>query len=121
MDQDQCHSLGTSHQSGWLVGQKASLDAVDSIDGLVVGSNLAVAVDSSLVAPVAVVAAVGSKLVPAALGSNLVVGVAVAEAAVVEVAVAEVAVAEAEAGSTVFVWEPRDEEAMMFSRLLEKT
>jgi len=116
MDQDQCHSLGTSHQSGWLVGQKASLDAVDSIDGLVVGSNLAVAVDSSLVAPVAVVAAVGSKLVPAALGSNLVVGVAVAEAAVVEVAVAE-----AEAGSTVFVWEPRDEEAMMFSRLLEKT
>ena len=111
MDQDQCHSLGTSHQSGWLVGQKASLDAVDSIDGLVVGSNLAVAVDSSLVAPVAVVAAVGSKLVPAALGSNLVVGVAVAE----------VAVAEAEAGSTVFVWEPRDEEAMMFCRLLEKT
>ncbi|MFL2969433.1 MAG: hypothetical protein ACJZ63_00975, partial [Candidatus Poseidoniaceae archaeon] len=83
MDQDQCHSLGTSHQSGWLVGQKASLDAVDSIDGLVVGSNLAVAVDSSLVAPVAVVAAVGSKLVAAALGSNLVVGVAVAEAAVV--------------------------------------
>ena len=118
MDQDQCHSLGTSHQSGWLVGQKASLDAVDSIDGLVVGSNLAVAVDSSLVAPVAVVAAVGSKLVAAALGSNLVVGVAVAEAAVVEVAVAE---AEAEAGSTVFVWEPRDEEAMMFSRLPEKT
>ena len=116
MDQDQCHSLGTSHQSGWLVGQKASLDAVDSIDGLVVGSNLAVAVDSSLVAPVAVVAAVGSKLVAAALGSNLVVGVAVAEAAVVEVAVAE-----AEAGSTVFVWELRDEEAMMFSRLLEKT
>ena len=119
MDQDQCHSLGTSHQSGWLVGQKASLDAVDSIDGLVVGSNLAVAVDSSLVAPVAVVAvvaAVGSKLVAAALGSNLVVGVAVAEAAVVEVAVAE-----AEADSTVFVWEPRDEEAMMFSRLLEKT
>lgn len=114
MDQDQCHSLGTSHQSGWLVGQKASLDAVDSIDGLVVGSNLAVAVDSSLVAPV--VAAVGSKLVAAALGSNLVVGVAVAEAAVVEVAVAE-----AEAGSTVFVWELRDEEAMMFSRLLEKT
>ena len=111
MDQDQCHSLGTSHQSGWLVGQKASLDAVDSIDGLVVGSNLAVAVDSSLVAPVAVVAAVGSKLVAAALGSNLVVGVAVAE----------VAVAEAEAGSTVFVWELRDEEAMMFSRLLEKT
>ena len=114
MDQDQCHSLGTSHQSGWLVGQKASLDAVDSIDGLVVGSNLAVAVDSSLVAPVAVVAAVGSKLVAAALGSNL--AVAVAEAAVVEVAVAE-----AEADSTVFVWEPRDEEAMMFSRLLEKT
>ena len=55
-------------------------------------------------------------LVAAALGSNLVVGVAVAEAAVVEVAVAE-----AEAGSTVFVWEPRDEEAMMFSRLLERT
>ena len=101
MDQDQCHSLGTSHQSGLLVELKASLDAVDSIDGLVVGSNLAVAVDSSLVAPVAVVAAVDSRLV-------------------VEVAVAEVAVV-AEAGSAVFEWEPQGEEAMMFSRLLEKT
>ena len=109
MDQDQCHSLGTSHQSGWLVELKASLDAVDSIDGLVVGSNLAVAVDSSLVAPVAAVA-VDSKLVAAALGSNLVVEVAVAGVAVV-----------AEAGSAVFEWEPQGEEAMMFSRLLEKT
>ena len=98
MDQDQCHSLGTSHQSGLLVELKASLDAVDSIDGLVVGSNLAVAVDSSLVAPLA---AVDSKLVA-------------------EVAVAEVAVV-AEAGSAVFEWEPQGEEAMMFSRLLEKT
>jgi len=110
MDQDQCHSLGTSHRSGWLVGLKALLDAVDSIDGLVVGSNLAVAVDSSLVAPVAVVAAADSKLVAAALGSNLVVEVAVAGVAVV-----------AEAGSAVFEWEPQGEEAMMFSRLLEKT
>ena len=109
MDQDQCHSLGTSHQSGWLVELKASLDAVDSIDGLVVGSNLAVAVDSSLVGPVAAVA-VDSKLVAAALGSNL----------VAEVAVAGVAVA-AEAGSAAFEWEPQGEEAMMFSRLLEKT
>lgn len=109
MDQDQCHSLGTSHQSGWLVELKASLDAVDSIDGLVVGSNLAVAVDSSLVAPVAAVA-VDSKLVAAALGSNLVAEVAVAGVAVV-----------AEAGSGVFEWEPQGEEAMMFSRLLEKT
>jgi hypothetical protein len=109
MDQDQCHSLGTSHQSGWLVELKASLDAVDSIDGLVVGSNLAVAVDSSLVAPVAAVA-VDSKLVAAALGSNLVAEVAVAGVAVV-----------AEAGSAVFEWEPQGEEAMMFSRLLEKT
>ena len=114
MDQDQCHSLGTSHRSGWLVGLKALLDAVDSIDGLVVGSNLAVAVDSSLVAPVAVVAA-DSKLVAAALGSNLVVEVAVAEVAVAGVAVV------AEAGSAVFEWEPQGEEAMMFSRLLEKT
>lgn len=114
MDQDQCHSLGTSHQSGWLVGLKALLDAVDSIDGLVVGSNLAVAVDSSLVAPVAVVA-VDSKLVAAALGSNLVVEVAVAEVAVAEVAVV------AEAGSAVFEWEPQGGEAMMFCRLLEKT
>jgi predicted regulator of Ras-like GTPase activity (Roadblock/LC7/MglB family) len=114
MDQDQCHSLGTSHQSGWLVELKASLDAVDSIDGLVVGSNLAVAVDSSLVAPVAAVA-VDSKLVAAALGSNL-----VAEVAVAGVAVAGVAVV-AEAGSAVFEWEPQGEEAMMFSRLLEKT
>lgn len=112
MDQDQCHSLGTSHQSGWLVELKASLDAVDSIDGLVVGSNLAVAVDSSLVGPVA---AVDSKLVAAALGSNL-----VAEVAVAGVAVAGVAVV-AEAGSAVFEWEPQGEEAMMFSRLLEKT
>lgn len=110
MDQDQCHSLGTSHRSGWLVGLKALLDAVDSIDGLVVGSNLAVAVDSSLVAPVAVVAAADSKLVAAALGSNLVAEVAVAGVAVV-----------AEAGSAVFEWEPQGEEAMMFSRLLEKT
>lgn len=109
MDQDQCHSLGTSHQSGWLVELKASLDAVDSIDGLVVGSNLAVAADSSLVAPVAAVA-VDSKLVAAALGSNLVAEVAVAGVAVV-----------AEAGSAVFEWEPQGEEAMMFSRLLEKT
>jgi len=109
MDQDQCHSLGTSHQSGWLVELKASLDAVDSIDGLVVGSNLAVAVDSSLVAPVAAVA-VDSKLVAAALGSNLVAEVAVAGVAVV-----------AEAGTAVFEWEPQGEEAMMFSRLLEKT
>jgi hypothetical protein len=109
MDQDQCHSLGTSHQSGWLVELKASLDAVDSIDGLVVGSNLAVAVDSSLVAPVAAVA-VDSKLVAAALGSNLVAEVAVAGVAVV-----------AEAGSAAFEWEPQGEEAMMFSRLLEKT
>jgi hypothetical protein len=109
MDQDQCHSLGTSHQSGWLVELKASLDAVDSIGGLVVGSNLAVAVDSSLVAPVAAVA-VDSKLVAAALGSNLVAEVAVAGVAVV-----------AEAGSAVFEWEPQGEEAMMFSRLLEKT
>lgn len=115
MDQDQCHSLGTSHQSGWLVELKALLDAVDSIDGLVVGSNLAVAVDSSLVAPVAVVAAADSKLVAAALGSNLVVEVAVAEVAVAGVAVV------AEAGSAVFEWEPQGEEAMMFSRLLEKT
>lgn len=114
MDQDQCHSLGTSHQSGWLVELKALLDAVDSIDGLVVGSNLAVAVDSSLVAPVAVVA-VDSKLVAAALGSNLVVEVAVAEVAVAEVAVV------AEAGSAVFEWEPQGGEAMMFCRLLEKT
>lgn len=119
MDQDQCHSLGTSHQSGWLVELKALLDAVDSIDGLVVGSNLAVAVDSSLVAPVAVVA-VDSKLVAAALGSNLVVEVAVAEVAVAGVAVAEVAVV-AEAGSAVFEWEPQGGEAMMFCRLLEKT
>lgn len=115
MDQDQCHSLGTSHQSGWLVELKALLDAVDSIDGLVVGSNLAVAVDSSLVAPVAVVAAVDSKLVAAALGSNLVVEVAVAEVAVAGVAVV------AEAGSAVFEWEPQGGEAMMFCRLLEKT
>lgn len=120
MDQDQCHSLGTSHQSGWLVELKALLDAVDSIDGLVVGSNLAVAVDSSLVAPVAVVAAVDSKLVAAALGSNLVVEVAVAEVAVAGVAVAGVAVV-AEAGSAVFEWEPQGGEAMMFCRLLEKT
>lgn len=115
MDQDQCHSLGTSHQSGWLVELKALLDAVDSIDGLVVGSNLAVAVDSSLVAPVAVVAAVDSKLVAAALGSNLVVEVAVAGVAVAGVAVV------AEAGSAVFEWEPQGGEAMMFCRLLEKT
>ena len=114
MDQDQCRILGTSHQSGWLVELKALLDAVDSIDGLVVGSNLAVAVDSSLVAPVAVVA-VDSKLVAAALGSNLVVEVAVAEVAVAEVAVV------AEAGSAVFEWEPQGGEAMMFCRLLEKT
>lgn len=114
MDQDQCRILGTSHQSGWLVELKALLDAVDSIDGLVVGSNLAVAVDSSLVAPVAVVAA-DSKLVAAALGSNLVVEVAVAGVAVAGVAVV------AEAGSAVFEWEPQGEEGMMFSRLLEKT
>ena len=119
MDQDQCRILGTSHQSGWLVELKALLDAVDSIDGLVVGSNLAVAVDSSLVAPVAVVAA-DSKLVAAALGSNLVVEVAVAEVAVAGVAVAEVAVV-AEAGSAVFEWEPQGGEAMMFCRLLAKT
>ena len=112
MDQDQCHSLGTSHQSGLLVELKASLDAVDSIDGLVVGSNLAVAVDSSLVAPVAAVdsSLVAPVAVVAAVDSRLVVEVAVAEVAVV-----------AEAGSAVFEWEPQGEEAMMFSRLLEKT
>ena len=112
MDQDQCHSLGTSHQSGLLVELKASLDAVDSIDGLVVGSNLAVAVDSSLVA---LVAAVDSSLV-----APVAVVAAVDSRLVVEVAVAEVAVV-AEAGSAVFEWEPQGEEAMMFSRLLEKT
>ena len=105
-DQGQCRSLGTSRLNGGLVEQKASLDAVDSIGGLVVGSSLAV--DSSLAATVVGVA-VGSKLVAEA-GSRLVVEIAVVEAAVV-----------AEAGSTVFEWEQQDEEEMRLSLLLEMT
>ena len=95
MDQGQCHIHGTLHLSELLVGQKASLGGLDSIDAwVVVGSILAVAdlavADSSPAAEVDLAVA-GSMLVVAGRVVEIDPVVADSSLAAVAVQVAEVA------------------------------
>jgi len=51
MDQGQCHIHGTSHLSELLVGQKASLGGLDSIDAWVVVDSIPAVVVLAVVDP----------------------------------------------------------------------
>ena len=54
MDQGQCHIHGTSHLSELLVGQKASLGGLDSIDAWVVVDSIPAVVVLAVVDPAVV-------------------------------------------------------------------